>query len=206
MKHLLVVSLLLTATLQAGELNHGLGFAAGQIAGIGFSYRYLPENYGVQVSFGGLSINENNYYVQPTYQFYFDPDKPPPQGPLDRYTYNSRSIHYNIGLMFFKVLHRAKRSRFYVFSGFSFFNQIEKYKEGYYSYRRVDANTFNYGAFGPETERSERSSTRYAGIGIGIEFKVTDNIRLELEWPLTFSSKGDLIMYIPQAGLHYFFK
>ena len=47
------------------------------------------------------------------------------------------------------------------------------------------------------------------GAGFGIEYKLNENIRLNLEWPLCFSFYEDqtrIIMYMPQGGIHYYFK
>lgn len=205
MKRLIILVFLTVLPLSAQELVHGLGFAAGQLSGIGFSYRYLPKDYGFQVSFGVLSLKDNNEGPQ-EYTGTYSPGTWLPGTDQYPYSYQSRSIHANIGLMLIKVLHEAKRSRFYVMAGFSYFHRAEIYKETYYGYRLIDDTTFKYGPVGNERERTERENTSYGGIGIGMEFRITDNIRVALEWPLVYSNKGDLVMYIPQAGLHYFFK
>ena len=47
------------------------------------------------------------------------------------------------------------------------------------------------------------------GIGIGIDYQLTDYIHINLDWPFVYSrgeDNFDLIMYIPQAGIHYYFK
>jgi hypothetical protein len=205
LKCLLLSLLFVAVPLFAHEMANGLGFAAGELSGIGFSYRYLPEDYGFQVSFGVLSLSNKDDVPQEYTGTTFPGNYLPSTEPYP-YSYSSRETHANIGLMLMKVLHRAKRSRFYVMTGFSYFYRTQTYTETYYGYRMIDATTFRYGPVGNEQERKERKGTTYGGIAIGMEFKVTDNIRFALEWPLTYSSNGDLVMYYPQAGLHYFFK
>ncbi|MDZ7372087.1 MAG: hypothetical protein ONB12_13080 [candidate division KSB1 bacterium] len=206
MKRILLCLVVLTVSLTAEETANGLGFAAGQLAGIGFSYRYLPDNYGFQVSFGVLSLKQNNDYQPTSYRGSYDPDKWLP--PIEPYpiSYNTRDTHANIGVLLFKVLHSAKRSRFYLFTGGSIMYNESNYKEQYYGYTIIDASTFEYGPVGKPNKRTEKESTRYFGLGIGMEYKLTDNIRIAVEWPLSYTSKGDWVMYIPQGGLHYFFK
>jgi hypothetical protein len=208
MKHtirLLLLILFAAVPLFAQEMAHGLGFAAGELSGIGFSYRYLPEDNGFQVSFGVLSLSNKDSAPQ-EYTGTISPGNWLPSTDPYPYSYSSRETHANIGVTVMKVLHRAKRSRFYAMAGFSYFYRIQNFKERYYGYRMIDETTFHYGPVGDEQVRKERENTTYGGIGIGMEFKITDNIRFALEWPLTYSSKGDLVMYYPQAGLHYFFK
>jgi hypothetical protein len=205
LKCLLLPLLFVAVPLFAQEMTHGLGFAAGELSGVGFSYRYLPEGNGFQVSFGVLSLSNKNSAPQ-EYNVTTSPGSWLPSTDPYPNSYNSREIHANIGLMVMKVLHQAKRSRFYAMAGFSYFHRTQIFKERYYGFRMINETTFHYGPVGDEQVRKEQENTTYGGIGIGMEFKITDNIRFALEWPLTYSSKGDLVMYYPQAGLHYFFK
>ncbi len=60
---------------------------------------------------------------------------------------------------------------------------------------------------GTATENKETTLRTNFGIGIGIDYKLTENIHLNLDWPLVLSKSDedfDIIMYIPQAGIHYY--
>ncbi len=201
----MVTILLAAGALMAADDGNGLGFAAGQLSGIGFSYRHLAERYGFQITFGVLSLKENGDSRPQTVRGEYDPSKFIPPVDTNPYSYNARDFHANVGLMLMQVLHTAKRSRLYVFTGLSWRRTVNTYVEQYYGYRIIDSSTWEYGPVGKEKKRSDVETTGYVGAGIGMEFKITENIRIALEWPLTYSSEGDLVMYIPQAGLHYFF-
>lgn len=194
--------LLLALPLYAQESHHGLGFAVGQLSGIGFSYRYLPNDNGFQVSFGVLSLQGDDetdiYYEQ------YDDDHGNLYAQSMFQSEREREFHANVGVVVFRVLHDAKRSRFYALAGVSFFYSSTEFSDQ--EYRMGEEGQYYYEPYGQPVKRVERDNTLYGGVGIGIEVKFTNNIRGALEWPLTYSSEGDLVMYYPQVGLHYFFK
>lgn len=189
----------------AAEPVHGLGFAAGQPSGVGLSFRKMSDNYGFQVTFGALSQNQDNRGYD-TYQIEKDAAYEKPS--LEPFTekYYLRETNANLGILVFKVLHTAERSRFYGFVGGSIFYNLDTFKEYKYQYQlRPGDDVYIQQEIGKPTKSSESSNTIYAGAGIGMEFRITQNIRVAVEWPLTVSSEGDFVMYFPQAGLHYFF-
>ncbi len=184
--------------------THGVGFAAGQLSGIGLSYRVMMENYGVQVTVGGLSIKDSGMDESYPQRTYYDPAYPKPE--LEGFTQSQwvRETHANIGLMFLKSLHKSKISTLYVFTGFCSFFRWDTIKEQRYE-PQLNGNYYDYVPVGESETRVEKDNTFYGGGGFGFEIRFTPNIRLAIEWPLTFSSEGDFVMYIPQVGLHYFF-
>ena len=189
---------------QAEEPVHGLGFAAGQPSGLGLSYRRMTDNFGFQATFGAVSINQDdwgNYY----YPMEYDAEYGKPYFEPFTQKHYVRETDANLGILLFKVLHSAKKSRFYAFIGGSLFYNIDSFEESTYEYRLQTDNTYIMHEISGPKKSSESQSSIYGGFGIGIEFRITENIRVAVEWPLTVSSDGDFIMYIPQAGLHYFF-
>lgn len=207
MKHLLFFLCFLLGSsfgLQAAESQHGIGFAAGQTSGLGISYRKMTDNFGFQVTFGALSLNRDDWNVD---DYRMEGDAVYGKPYLEPFTqkHYMRETDANIGLLLYKVLHTAKRSRFYLFAGGSLFYNIDTFEEHTYEYRLQENDMYIMHELSGPKKSSESSSTIFAGFGIGIEFRLTNNIRIEVEWPLTYSTDGDFIMYIPQAGLHYFF-
>jgi hypothetical protein len=190
--------------LRAAEPVRGLGFAAGQLSGLGLSYRTMGEKYGFQVTFGALSLKQGDERGD-NYQGDFDPQYWQPSTIPFSQKDRVRETDANLGLLIFKVLHSAKWSTFYAFTGASIFYQHETFEEYEYQYRIYDNKSYIIDELSGPRNSSESTSTIYGGVGIGIEIKFTQNIRLGVEWPLTLSSEGDFIMYIPQTGLHYFF-
>ena len=207
MKTLLFALLLLAFTMLAGqekELECGLGFSGGLISGSGFSFRKIDAGFGYQINLGALMDNTSRCD-------HCFPDEYPRDWineEDDVYTDRSygSSFHANLGVNFYKPLHQGKRSRFYLLAGAAGYYFREEVTKQDYIYVPADSVWVKSGAV---RDDDNSNFTLNAGAGFGIEYKLSENIRLNLEWPLVFSfpeDKMNIIMYIPQAGIHYFFK
>ena len=136
MKKLPLSLLLITsfAFSQYSDLTHGLGFAAGMPSGTGFSYRHLSENHGFQVTAGAVAYDFNEEY---DYNFRDEMPGTINDGwtPDEFYTDRTSGVDRfwgNIGLTYYKPLHRADQSLFYGFVGASIYYSSEKYIERIY--------------------------------------------------------------------------
>lgn len=190
----------------AETFRNGLGIFGGMISGSGFSYRRMDDRFGCQFTFGILSSRGNidfstSVMTQPYDARYW---KPVPSV-LNTETRTGRSITGNIGLNLYKPLHRTRKTCFYLLAGVSCYFSTEKRVEQDYGYSNVTDSTYSFGPVGERRSKWKTDTTVYGGAGIGFEWKFSENLRLSLEWPILLSSDGDLIMYIPQGGMHYFF-
>jgi len=192
---------------QFSDLTQGLGFAAGMPSGTGFSYRQMCENHGFQITTGALAFNYDDEY-----DYYIDESpRPIPDDYIPEMNSTQRSEsndHFwgNIGLTYFKPLHRAEKSLFYGFAGVSAYYTTEKYVETNYQYFQETDSTYIYKPIGAEKELHETDLDMFVGIGLGISYNITENIRFSLELPFTVSDQGHVWMIVPQGGLHYYFK
>ena len=207
MKKLMTFTIILifSFALSADEnLRHGLGFTGGMISGSGFSYRQMNENYGFQFAFGALMNNSSDceYCFQESYEsdwisveddFYTE------------YSYGN-TLNLNLGINFYKPLHKGKKSKLYLLAGTAGYLFSEDVTEQDYEYNDTDSLWVQSGQ-----ERIDINTefTFNIGTGFGIDYNLSNNIKLNFEWPLVFSFQdGDMniLMYIPQAGIHYYFK
>jgi len=186
------------------ELQHGLGFSAGQISGIGFSYRQMRTSFGFQVTAGFISFKHDTE-MSPGHTIPYDRDIWVPSEKIIEEQSIERETHGSAGVNLFLILHKTDKSKFYFLTGVSTFFTHERIKVHEYQYKLYD-EAYSYEPTGKSYNESEYDQTLYGGIGLGLELKITENIRFAFEWPLSISDEGDVYMYIPQAGLHYFFK
>lgn len=204
MKKLLLPVFLISSFVfsQNSNLTQGLGFAAGMPSGTGFSYRYMGDDHGFQVTMGAIAydFNDDDEYIfsaeLPGY--YYSKD--------DFYTersYGNDRFWGNIGLTYYRPLHRAEKSLFYGFTGASMYYTSEKYIARTYKYYQ-DVDMFK--PHGSDKELRETELDMFFGIGLGLTYNITNNIRFSLELPFTVSDQGHIWMIVPQGGLHYFFK
>lgn len=190
---------------QYSDLTQGLGFAAGMPSGTGFSYRQMNENHGFQITAGALaySYDDENYLEEDPY--YYEMEQKSDEI-YTRQTGESNNFWGNIGLTYFKPLHRAEKSLFYGFAAVSAYYTTEKYAERDYKYFQEADSTYIYKPISEEIELRETDLDMFVGIGVGLTYNITNNIRFPLELPFTISNEGHIWMIVPQGGLHYFFK
>lgn len=209
MKKILLLLLLSSSITfsQSQELTQGLGFAGGMPSGSGFSYRQMHENYGFQVTFGIMVFQEDDF------EDYFNESYTGPYAPYD-WTQDTSRIFTdesyrdtrkwgNIGITYYRPLHRSNKSLFYGFIGGSTYYTSQTYQTREYKY---SMSSDSYDPINKAKEVRENDFTFFAGIGLGIEYRITDNIRIHIEMPITIVDNGNIFMYIPQAGIHYYFK
>ena len=198
-----LLSLLLISSFafsQYSDLTQGLGFAAGMPSGSGFSYRQMNENHGFQITLGALAYGDDDEDYLEEDSYYYEDDK----NTMRTEGYNN--IWGNIGLTYYKPLHRAEKSLFYGFTGVSVYYTSEEYMaQDYIDIKEIDS-TFTRELVGSEKEVHETNLDMFVGIGVGLTYNITNNIRFSLELPFTVSNNGDIWMIVPQGGLHYFFK
>lgn len=204
-KLLLIISIFtLVFTLSAQEnFKHGLGFTGGMISGSGFSYRQMNETYGFQIALGVITLgDDDDIDFEESGGHYGWSDT------TSTHIMEDEGISYltNIGVSYYKHLHRGEKSTFYCLAGTAAYMDFGEIREQIFVYNTDDGI---WETSGEPTEETEFNLRFNVGIGIGIDYKLTENISLNLDWPLVFSKSDeelDIIMYIPQAGIHYYFK
>lgn len=203
-----LLSLLLISSFafsQYSDLTQGLGFAAGMPSGTGFSYRQMNENHGFQITAGALAFgyDDEDYLEEDPY--YYEMEQKSDEI-YTRQTGESNNFWGNIGLTYYKPLHRAEKSLFYGFAGISVYYISEEYMAQDYIYIQETDSTYIYKPISEEIELRETDLDMFVGIGVGLTYNITNNIRFPLELPFTISNEGHIWMIVPQGGLHYFFK
>ena len=175
------------------NLTKAIGFGGGLISGSGFSYRKIDEKSGYQINSGLVGWNQHGEL--------------PAEDELRSSDYvvteyaSNMYVNGNIGINFYKTLRKAKKSTLYLLYGSAIYIEAEE---------EVSRKHQN-GQYISEEESTWDNDIRVnAGAGFGFEYNITKNIHVALEWPLTLSISGDsefeIIMYIPQGGIHYYFE
>lgn len=207
-KTILIITLLIMAFVISAEdkdYELGLGFGGGMISGSGFSFRKLNDNGGYQINFGAIMQNydddcedcfdnelHGDYYGD-IGEIYTDRD------------YDSFG-NLNLGGNLYKTLHKGSRTKLYLLGGGAVYMSFEKNYEQDYEWNSIDEVWEKIGEM--QTENKKEFVYNFGG-GFGFDYEVTDNISVNLEWPLTLSFSGEdlnIFMYVPQAGIHYYFK
>ncbi len=178
-KSIVIIIIFIASILPAEEITHSLGMSAGYISGSGISYRQMREKTGYQIA-GGAIYN-------------YEPD-------VDNPEFDNEYFGVNISGTFYYLLHNKKTTRFYLLGGTTIFHVFEK---------GIDDEEW----YNPETESWEIKESLVideiylnVGIGIGFEFPITKHLHMSVEWPWYYDDKKEFVKFIPQAGVHYYFK
>jgi len=206
-KKLLVIALLLfVACLSQGQTqnskpkeesrNTGLGFHFGTISGNGFSYRKYYDKGGLQVTLGGLTSGSKeidnsvygNYNGASTITI----------------TENGRKTKINSAINYVRTLDTNQVGRFYIVAGGSLLSSFIRQYE--IDYQMVKGDHYTIIKDQPERKKWDSEYTYYVGFGLGFDFDMGQNFHCTVELPLTIDEDSEIRMYIPQAGIYYFFK
>jgi hypothetical protein len=175
------------------NLSKAIGFSGGMISGSGFSYRKIDEKGGYQINGGLVGWNRNEQLPAESDLWYSHKI-------ATEYAWNMH-VNGNIGVNLYKTLRKAQKSTLYLLWGGAIYVDAEQ---------EISRKHLN-GKYISDEESTWDSHIRLnAGAGFGFEYHITENIHIAMEWPLTLSFAGnsefEIIMYIPQGGIHYYFE
>ncbi|HNQ43795.1 MAG TPA: hypothetical protein PKI59_05170, partial [Candidatus Cloacimonadota bacterium] len=109
-----------------------------------------------------------------------------------------------LGLNYLWSLHNGDWHRFYIISGGAI--SLNTVKEFRMDYTRPDIYS-DYDPI-PTTKRSswDQRNKWSIGAGPGFELKLGGRFHFTIELPMTIDENSDIVMYIPAAGIYYYFK
>ena len=178
------ILLLCSADILSEDLQQGFGFTAGRISGVGIAYRQYFDKNGIQVTFGMFSNREEipKFPTSANYGWEHDGSN----------TKIGWELVGSYSLMYLRTLRMNEETRFYYFLGASMeLDYKKKYTQDYE----------NGIAVGIPVEKNAYNHDYFFGPGLGIDFKVNDNISFVVELPISISSDLEIETYIPQGGI-----
>ncbi len=208
MKKLLMIEVLLFVTcLSQGQTQSsktkeesrttGLGFHFGTVSGNGFSYRkYYNNKSGLQVTLGGFTSGSKeidssiygNYNGASTITI----------------TENGKKTKLSSAINYVRTLDTNQVGRFYIVAGGSLLSSFIRQYE--IDYQIVNKAYYTIIKDHPERKKWDSEYAYYFGFGLGFDFNMGQNFHCAVELPLTIDENSEIRMYIPQAGIYYFFK
>ncbi len=175
--------------------ERGLGFSAGTVSGIGFSYRQYVKDFGYQITVGITASDDKKPNFSDTISEYGL------SGNTITKSKKGWELDGSIGLMLIKTLKDYEHSKFYCFVGGS----VRLDRKKVYSRVYDASNRATYYLTDIETSKTVNDDVYYFGPGIGVDLELSKHASFALEWPLTISSEKKIVMYIPQCSLTFKF-
>ena len=185
----------------AAETTRGLGLHFGTVSANGFSYRQFTGKNGFQATIGAITLGNNEADLYPDYYGYHNGD------PQITVTEEGRRNNVNIGLNYLYTLANNPTGRFYVFGGASYlYSRVKQFERDYALVTGTEYNDhYQLISSYPPRESWENKGYYYVGAGLGFELSLGRGFKWAIEMPITVNEDGEVMMYIPQSGLYYYF-
>lgn len=188
----------ITKETEQKEINRdtGMGFQFGTLSGNGFAYRNYWEKCGLQIVLGGMTTGSKDIDYE-LYGYYGGASE------ITK-TENGRKTTISTSMNYLHTLANNNIGRFYAFGGGSLiYSRIRQFEV---DYRRSSNNYYVRILDHPERKKWDNKYAYYFGFGLGFDFDIGQNFHWVLELPITIDEDSEIVMYIPQTGLYYFFK
>jgi len=179
--------------------RQGFGVHFGNVSGNGYAWRYIGAPLGIQIVVGGLTAGDNHY----NYPDFFNDYDSNSEATIVR-TDNARKYNFNVGANLILPLKQANGTMFYLHGGVNW--KYADQKKYYRTYHLEGESYYHTYASDPVTSKHFIKSYCNIGAGPGVEIQAGKYFKLVLELPITYTGDEEFIMYIPQAGLYYYFK
>ena len=190
---LLIVSISLCVA-EPQKQSKAIGLRLGTSSGTGYSYRSLNNGSGFQFALGAMSSMNNKVKFSNTVKVDSNENE------IVRKKTDGR-ISVSLGLNWIQALTKAHHTRLYIMAGGSYlYARKTEYEQTY-----VHESSDTYVISGDKRKKIKNSDVWTIGVGPGLEFFTDKNLRVCIEVPTTINSKGEVIPYIPQVGLYYYF-
>ena len=195
------------ALLSAERLNSqaAIGFHAGTSTGIGYAMRWMGPIHGAQVTFGAYTLGKK----QPSFVEFDDWDNEYAGEDTINIVYNGRRAAINIGLNYLYNLDEFGAGRVYIMAGgtYQYFQQ-KKFSQDFVLQPYDGTHYYNFYTPQPGTEENwlKKEHRWTFGAGPGFEWALSKQFRIAIELPITYNWEHDIVMWIPQGGIYYYFK
>ena len=188
---LIMVSLLVISTLAFAydvDSRTALGLHFGTSSGNGYSMRWMKGDRGLQCTFGAYTAGSNDNVDDYDDDSYL----------VSIRTAEGRRTSLELAANYLHTLDEFPNGLLYIMAGGSF---------KYFQKRMFEVDVNNH-QIDWDSERSylKRQLRWTIGAGPGFEIGYGSNFRFALEVPLTYNWKDEIVMYIPQAGIYYYFR
>lgn len=197
----LLLAMLVFGSLLMAETSRALGLHFGTVSANGFSYRQFSGKQGFQATIGAISLGSDDvYFYSPMYDNYGGASQV-------TFTEDGHRANVNFGLNYLYALGDNPTGRFYLLGGASYLlSRIKQFEQDYELQSNVGSEDYytilnNH----PQRTKWKNEGSYYLGAGLGFELNLGRNFRWAIEMPLTLNQDGDIMMYIPQTGLYYYF-
>ncbi len=191
---------MLSMSLQAQDHNtkKAIGLHFGSSTGNGYAMRWMGKDAGFQLTFGAYTFGDNKVYFS---ESIYDYDN---DATLITAEEEGRESAVNVGLNYMFMLDHFRNGRLYMMVGGSYKYFAQKIFSQ--DYQLNPGTDYYYPVDGSQEENLNIEHRWTVGAGPGFDLALGKQFRLAVELPITYNWNNDVVMYVPQVGLYYYFK
>lgn len=184
------------------DASKGIGVQFGTSSGSGYSYRWMGENHGFQFTIGAISYGTNDLKF-PSW-VYDDDIEMTSDGPA--YSRKGIKTSMSAGLNYIHVIDKSRSSTFYIVAGGSIGLHNQKMYRRYYDQSSPGSSSYTLDLSIPAESYRDKETRWTLGAGPGFELALDKHFKFSIDLPFTVNSDEEMVMYVPQVGLYYYFK
>ncbi|HOH47041.1 MAG TPA: hypothetical protein PLX59_04315 [Candidatus Cloacimonadota bacterium] len=199
---ILIMALLCTGLLAQYRGSRSLGIQFGTSSGSGYVLRWIGETHGLQATLGASTSGDNDVKFP---ENLWEEDVETAAQSVN-YERKGRKTSLTAGLNYIHILDESAKTRFFIALGGSY--KIAREKIFARRYNRITSTYYEYELdyTVPMSEEIHKKDVWTVGAGPGFEFVLDRHFRFTIDLPITYNSDEEIVMYIPQVGLHYYFR
>lgn len=199
---ILIMALLCTGLLAQYRGSRSLGIQFGTSSGSGYVMRWIGETHGLQATLGASTSGDNDVKFP---ENLWEEDVETAAQSVN-YERKGRKTSLTAGLNYIYILDESAKTRFFIALGGSY--KIAREKIFARRYNRITSTYYEYELdyTVPMSEEIHKKDVWTVGAGPGFEFVLDRHFRFTIDLPITYNSDEEIVMYIPQVGLHYYFR
>ena len=182
--------------------SRSLGIQFGSSSGSGYVMRWIGDTHGLQATLGASTYGSNDVKFPTTLW----QDELEASGNTADYVRRGRRTSLTAGLNYIYILDQSPKTRFFIAMGGAYKIGREKQFTRRYNLSSGSYNQYVLDESVPELEETVNTDKWTVGAGPGFEFTLDRHFKFTIDLPITLSSDDEIIMYIPQVGLHYYFR
>ncbi len=195
---ILSTAMLFAEDIEDHELKKALGLHFGTASGNGYSYRLMfgdKSEHSLQFVFGAMTTGDNDVDFDERVYIYDTSAE-------NEKTLKGRKTSSSIGITYMNTLVKTGYTRFYFLWGGSYlYSRRNEFTQKYLK----DGSSYYYNASGDPVKVKKNKDRWTLGVGPGFELFADKNLRVSLEIPITINNKSEVVPYIPQIGVYYYF-
>lgn len=196
---LILLSAVFALSAESKFAPSSIGLNYGTSTGSGYAMRWIGDKIGWQTTLALYTWGSDNVF------FYANEYDSSGESQI-KLSQTGHRFYGSLGISGIIPLDRFNGGMFYLIAGGAYqYSSKNKITATYQKYLDPAYTDTYYLVSGSEVKTNVVEHRWVTGLGPGIELSPIKHLHFSFELPLTINQKSEVVMYIPQVGIHYYF-